>query len=216
MESELRKLNFEDLPQIEDLLNDQHRLFRMQKKVDSNKKYLAAIQYRFQHTPEQFILYGLFINKRLMAMAGGLFGRKMSIWTLCYMHARQSDNNLYRQTTGRVIDALIEDAESRQIYRFDYATALRPINYRPELHYSRLNRFSEKAKRYEYYTEALIPKHTRPTYEYQWWLLGGCEQDIDMVIRTAELREEHRIEMLEKVLTAMEKLRGPKLEEPLP
>ena len=213
MNTDLRKLHSEDLPQIQDLLNDQHRLFRRPKKEGSNERYFSAIRYRLSQPPEHFVLYGLFMNGVLMSIAAGLFGRKMPIWTLCYMHARQSDNNLYCQTTGQVVDAVIEEAESRGIYRFDYITALRQINYIPEKHYSRLSRFSEKAKRYEYFTEALIPKNTRPAYEYQWWMLGEREPEMDMVIRTAELREEYRTEMLEKVREAMLNLRPAKREE---
>ncbi len=198
----LRQLSLEDIPAIEDLLKHQARLFQMQKKEGMNKQYIDSLKHRLANDTEHTSLriYGVFFDHTLVAVAGGFFGIKMPLWTLAYMHSRKEGHLNYRETTGRIIDKLIELAESKNIYRFDYATGLRSIlTYDPHNFPSRLIKLSDKAKRYRFYTDAVIPKNTKPQYEYHWFLMSQQTHEIDMIIRVGELKDEYKTEIIKRI-----------------
>ncbi len=199
---QIRRLSVSDLPLIKDLLQHQHRFFQMAKNKEMNAQFIEALKHRLLNDTEHtsLHLYGAFFDEQLAAIAGGFFGVKMPLWSLTYMHARQDAHIHFRKTTGKIIDTLIDHAEANGIYRFDYATALRSILTYNEANFpSRLVKISEKAKRYQYYTDALIPKNTKPQYEYHWFLMGQRTHDIDILIRVGELKEEYRTEVTQKI-----------------
>lgn len=197
----LKRMNIDDLPAVQDLIESQTILCHSPKREDSDRKCLDAIQYRLENdTPQTSLkLYGVFDEQRLMAMGGGFYGKFMPTWSFAYLRARPEALGRYRLTTGRIIDALIEYAESQGIYRFDYTTGVRSAISNDPLNYSSLlTRISEKAKRYEFYNEAIIEKNTRPRYDYHWFLMGQELQDVDMLMRVAELKNEFRDQVLKK------------------
>ena len=205
MELTLRRLYIEDMAFIEDLFHSQTRMFQMPKREDTNKYYIAAIKHRLQHDTEHTTLhlYGTFLEQKLIAMGGGFFGLKMPLWSLSYLHTRKEAHASYRLTTGKIVDTLIDYAESQGIYRFDYVTGMRSmLTYDPKNFPSRLTKISEKSKRYQYYTDAIIEKNTRPKYDYHWFHLGQQTLDIDMIVRVAELKEEYRQEVIKKILNS--------------
>lgn len=198
----IRKLSQHDISSIEDLLNHQDMLFGLPKRDDTNSAFLSALKYRLSEEPQSIALFGCFFETQLIAMAGGIFAGRLPLWTLCYVHVRKGISE-YLQTTGAVIDALIDHAESLCIYNFDFAIALRPIcGYDPTVLSSRLTRLSKKSKRYHFYTEAVIEKNTQALYEYHWIMLGQTIHNTDMLIRNAELKEEFRTDLVKKIQNA--------------
>lgn len=200
----IRRLSSKELPLIADLLENQTNLFKLPKKPQTNEQYLSAINYRLLEESQHTIIYGAFLGNRLMAMAGGLFGKKTPVWTLSYVHTRKEGVHNFRKTTGKVIDALIEYAENKGIFRFEFVCALRQIlTYNPQESSSRLTRISERSKRYNYYTEAHVAKNAKPEFEYHWLLLGQQLQEMDMLIRVGELKEEFRTNIVQKIYSAV-------------
>lgn len=198
----VRKLAKNDLTLIEDMLNHQDMLFGLPKRDDTNSAFLSALEYRLTKEPQSIALFGVLLSNQLIAMAGGIFAGRLPLWTLCYVHVRKGTSH-YLQTTGKAIDALIEYAEGLNIYNFDFAIALRPIQgYDPTALSSRLTRLSEKAKRYHFYTEAIVEKNTQAHYEYHWIMLGQKVHQTDMLIRNAELKEEFRVDFVKKIQSA--------------
>lgn len=191
----IKILNIDDLLLIESLLLNQTHVFAWPKKSDTNKKYLWDISnWLKSQTEHSFLrLYGIIENNELIAMSGGFFGKKMPIWTLAYVHIRQGHSSKYRTTSGALINSLIEYAEGQNIYRFNYATGLRNfLVYNPHKNISRISKISSMAKRYDYFIDAVIKKNTKPTFDYHWLLMGQQLHDMDMMIRSAELKFEFR------------------------
>lgn len=196
----IKKLSVEDLPAIEDLLENQDSLFHMPKRNDTNAQFLSAIHYRFTQIPNSLVIYGMFQNETLLTMAGGIFGTNMPIWTLCYLHNRKDGSRHYLTTLGKLIDAVVLYAEEKGFYRFDFAAAIRNImTYDPECLSSRLTRISAMTKRYDFYNDAVIKKNEKPEFEHHWLLLGQRLQNVDMLIRTAELKQEYRAQVNQKI-----------------
>ena len=186
MELETRILTEADLDAIRAI--DSHDiLFKYPKPADYAQSFEAkARTYLSPDFPDR-ILYGSFLEGRLICMMGMFVWANHPCWTLTNVRTalhpstREAEKEAFREC----IRALLGESLRRELYRFYYAVGRRNL---PAQRFDRMTvmqRLVPELRQWDFYTEGLIPAGTSAKYEYQRNMVGNRIYPFDLIIRVA-------------------------------
>ncbi len=196
-----RALNISDLYEISNLLSKSSKLMKSQREENFNEKLLSFIESVLLAQDSQHNAVGYFKESRLIAMASAFTWSATSCWTLMNVYS-DPDIGLKesKEALGSCLNYLLELQEAKDIYSFLFLCVIRgKLIYDPKNYTSLLVKFSNGLKRYNFYSEHVIPANTKPTLDNYWNIMGKRTYPNDLLIRRVELKEEFRT----KILSAM-------------
>lgn len=199
---EVRALGIQDMDAIMEASARQPLLMKAIK-PESYQRHLAdVILPRYLKEDSPHLIVGSFVDNKLVTYGCAFVWTEFPYWTLCNLHsiAVQTRTDLLRGGLSGVVKKLVEETQKKQLYRMMFLTPVRGKFFaHPEKYKSLLVRAAPELDKYNFFTEAYVPANTRPTYDYQWQMMGERERPFDTLIRAAELDQVYRTDYVEKV-----------------